>query len=119
MSASISKSSSCLRPPPVCQFYYMLEASRTNPYFFTHSALTKLVNMEPSDMVHEILHHRGGVADREYISRQSYLSGLPVAVAGQPIPMDGQIAAHAIAEVIYCCAQLVDEVDGWLANNES
>ncbi len=35
----------------------MLETGRTNPYFFAHATLTELINMEPGDMIHEILHH--------------------------------------------------------------
>jgi hypothetical protein len=64
-----------------------------------------------------VIVHRGGVADKEYVEKSVYLSGLPLAGIGQPIPIDGRVAAHAIDEVILCCAKLVDAVDVWLANN--
>jgi hypothetical protein len=64
-----------------------------------------------------VIVHKGGIADREYLEKRAYLSNLPLAEIGQPIPIDGQVTAHAIGEVIFCCAKLVDTVDEWLANN--
>jgi hypothetical protein len=61
--------------------------------------------------------HKGGVADKEYLQRRKYLSNLPEADEGQPIPLDGQVVSHAIGETLFCCASLMGAVDEWLTSN--
>jgi hypothetical protein len=61
--------------------------------------------------------HKGGIADKEYLQRRKYLTSLPEAHEGQPIPLDGQVVSHAIGETLFCCASLMGSVDEWLATN--
>jgi hypothetical protein len=60
---------------------------------------------------------KGRITDKEYLQRRKYLSNLPEADEGQPIPLDDQVVSHAIGETLFCCASLMGAVDEWLATN--
>ena len=66
-------------------------------------------------VLRNVIVHRNGIADREYVDRCAYILALPKACEGEPIAFDGQLVAHVIGEMLFCAARLFDAVDAWIA----
>jgi hypothetical protein len=62
-----------------------------------------------------VIAHKAGIADREYLDRCKTFDGLPRATEGHSIELDGKMTAHMIGEAAFCCAVLIRNVDEWLS----
>jgi hypothetical protein len=73
-------------------------------------------SIEALSVVRNILLHKAGVADDEYVKQQRYLS-IPKAPKGQPIQLDGQNTSDLIKPAIASSKSLMIAVDDWITDN--
>jgi hypothetical protein len=66
--------------------------------------------------VRNVLVHRAGKADVEYVKNSSHLP-IPQTPLGQPVLLDGENAAALISRAITSSKSLMVAVDDWLADN--
>jgi hypothetical protein len=66
-----------------------------------------------------VIVHKGGIADSEYVRRAKDFSALPQTKAGEKVILDGKMVADLIADVIVECAGLAQKVDMWLLNHSA
>jgi hypothetical protein len=66
--------------------------------------------------VRNVLVHRGGRADAEYVRQSSYLP-IPTAPLGQPVRLNGEHVAELISRAITSSKTLLIAVDDWLDQN--
>jgi hypothetical protein len=70
--------------------------------------------------VRNVIVHKAGIADAEYLKRTKYLK-LPVGKAGigALVPLDGQVVVHLIAPAIASASKLLGAVDDWISHAEA
>jgi hypothetical protein len=73
-------------------------------------------SIEALSAVRNVLLHKAGVADDEYVKQQSRLK-IPVAAKGEKIRLDGQNTAALIKPAFTSCKSLMIAVDDWIADN--
>ncbi|WP_441281069.1 hypothetical protein [Tardiphaga sp. 862_B3_N1_1] len=66
--------------------------------------------------VRNVLLHKGGEADDEYVRQQKFLT-LPSATKGDKIRLDGQNTSELIKPAIASCKSLMIAVDDWIQDN--
>jgi hypothetical protein len=66
--------------------------------------------------VRNLLVHKGGRADDEYVRRSNGLN-IPKLTAGETIQLDGEIVVGLIKPAINCGAELIRAVDAWIEKN--
>jgi hypothetical protein len=66
--------------------------------------------------VRNVLLHRAGKADDEYVRQQKFLP-VPKAAKGESIRLDGQNTSNLIKPAVASCKSLMIAVDDWIADN--
>lgn len=66
--------------------------------------------------VRNVIVHRAGIADTEYLRRSKHLK-LPPANAGAPIHLDGQIVVNLVRPAFACGSKLIGAVDDWISRD--
>jgi hypothetical protein len=69
--------------------------------------------LDAASIVRNLLVHRAGVADEEYVDRAKG-AGLPKLATGDRFPLNGNTSAKIIREALDAAVGLIKAVDGWL-----
>jgi hypothetical protein len=73
-------------------------------------------SLEALSSVRNVLLHKAGEADDEYVKQQSYLQ-IPTAAKGEKIKLNGQNTADLIKPAIASCKSLMFAVNDWIDQN--
>ena len=73
-------------------------------------------SLDALSAIRNILIHKAGKADAEYIKQSSYLK-IPKTPIGSPVLLDGQNVAELIGAAIASAKSLFIGVDDWLRHN--
>jgi hypothetical protein len=71
-------------------------------------------SLDALSAVRNVIVHRDGQADDEYIKKTKFLGTIPKAVAGQHLLFDGEIVVRLLKPAIAAANQLLIGVDNWL-----
>lgn len=66
--------------------------------------------------VRNILLHKAGEADDEYVRQQTFLP-VPAAAKGERVKLDGQNTSDLIKPAVASCKSLMIAVDDWIHDN--
>ena len=72
---------------------------------------------EALNAIRNVLVHKAGKADREYVKRCSYLPMLPQTPEGQPVLLNGHIVTNLIRPCLEQAGNLMIAVDDWVGEN--
>ena len=67
--------------------------------------------------VRNLIVHKSGVADRDYLNDIKHAVGAPPLSLNDRLNVNGEIACNIIEPAIQCCVDLIVSVDSWLASN--
>lgn len=72
------------------------------------SALKKL------SAVRNVIVHKAGKVDQEYLDRTENIGDLPAVTLGQSLPLNGQFVADLLRSATAACVMLLKSVDEWI-----
>jgi hypothetical protein len=88
-------------------------------FFKDHSGICDALSDQSLDAlstVRNVIIHRSGVSDDDYVTRSSYLP-IPKTPVGQEILLDGEIVVGLMNPVLLSAIKLLEAVDAWIAAN--
>ena len=74
-------------------------------------------SLDALSIVRNVIVHRSGVADEEYVERRMSVAEAPDVQLGQPVPITGELFRSLSDPVMMCANRLLKAVDQWLLTN--
>ncbi len=71
--------------------------------------------LDALSIVRNVLVHKGGVADEEYMRDSRRVTAVPKLEAGKRVLLDGELVRLLVDPVISRCVELIAVIDGWLS----
>jgi hypothetical protein len=70
--------------------------------------------LEALAILRNVLEHKAGQADEEYVRRAGNISGLPAAVLGGRLQLNGEVVRSVVQSSIWKARDLIVNVDSWI-----
>jgi hypothetical protein len=89
---------------------------RSNRYDLIDDAL-KDESLDALSLVRNLLVHKAGMADDEYVKGIASVKKAPSLTLRQTLSVDGKMVAELVDPVVVCCCKLITGVDTWMRCN--